>query len=157
MPSRKGWIRISSAYTFSSSPAPLPKKPEPWAALVMSDGEERIAIAQKQGMEPLVEPTVGRWFPPEVAHAPHVDKVRRMIRATPVEVPLTYVLGTSAGAVRQAPLLLIDQSIPKLALAPIFVIWFGTGMMSRIVIAIVISFFPMVVNTARGLTTIDAR
>lgn len=55
------------------------------------------------------------------------------------------------------PLLLIDQSIPKLALAPIFVIWFGTGMTSRIVIAIVISFFPMVVNTARGLTTIDAR
>jgi mandelate racemase len=32
----------------------------------------------------------------------------RAIRATPVEVPLTYVLGTSAGAVRQAPLLLID-------------------------------------------------
>jgi NitT/TauT family transport system permease protein len=55
------------------------------------------------------------------------------------------------------PLLLIDQSIPKLALAPIFVIWFGTGMTSRIVIAVVISFFPMVVNTARGLTTIDAR
>ncbi len=47
--------------------------------------EERIAIAQKQGMEPLVEPTVGRWFPPEVADAPHVDKVRRMIRATPVD------------------------------------------------------------------------
>src|SRR6266849_4061171 len=47
--------------------------------------EERIVIAQKQGMDPLVEPTVGRWFPPEVADAPHVDKVRRMIRATPVD------------------------------------------------------------------------
>jgi 3-oxoadipate enol-lactonase len=48
--------------------------------------EERIVIAQKQGMEPLVEPTVGRWFPPEVlqAKAPHVDKVRAMVRATPV-------------------------------------------------------------------------
>ncbi len=53
------------------------------------------------------------------------------------------------------PLLLIDQSIPKLALAPIFVIWFGTGMTSRVVIAIVISFFPMIVNTERGLSTID--
>ena len=48
--------------------------------------EERIVIAQKQGMEPLVEPTVGRWFPPEViaAKPPHVDKVRQMVRTTPV-------------------------------------------------------------------------
>jgi 3-oxoadipate enol-lactonase len=48
--------------------------------------EERIVIAQKDGMEPLVEPTVGRWFPPEVlqAKAPQVDKVRAMVRSTPV-------------------------------------------------------------------------
>ena len=40
--------------------------------------EERIVIAQKQGMEALVEPTLARWFPPEVmkANPPHVDKVR---------------------------------------------------------------------------------
>jgi NitT/TauT family transport system permease protein len=55
------------------------------------------------------------------------------------------------------PLLIIDQSIPKLALAPIFVIWFGTGTMTRIFIAMVISFFPMVVNAIRGMTTIDPR
>jgi 3-oxoadipate enol-lactonase len=48
--------------------------------------EERIVVAQKQGMEALVEPTVGRWFPPAVieAKAPHVDKVRHMVRTTPV-------------------------------------------------------------------------
>jgi 3-oxoadipate enol-lactonase len=47
---------------------------------------ERIAIAEKDGMEALVEPTIGRWFPPEVVQAqpPHVEKVRAMIRATPV-------------------------------------------------------------------------
>ena len=55
------------------------------------------------------------------------------------------------------PLLVIDQSIPKMALAPIFVIWFGAGMMSRIVIAMVISFFPMVVNTVRGMKSVDPR
>ena len=49
--------------------------------------EERIVIAEKQGIDALVEPTVGRWFPPEVlkANPPHLDKVRRMIRTTPVE------------------------------------------------------------------------
>ncbi len=55
------------------------------------------------------------------------------------------------------PLLVIDQSIPKMALAPIFVIWFGTGMMTRIVIAMVISFFPVVVNAIRGMTAVDRR
>jgi 3-oxoadipate enol-lactonase len=48
--------------------------------------EERIAVAEKEGMQALVEPTVARWFPPELieAKAPHIDKVRQMIRATPV-------------------------------------------------------------------------
>jgi 3-oxoadipate enol-lactonase len=48
--------------------------------------EERIAVAQKQGIEALVEPTVGRWFPPDTLakNPPHLDKVRAMIRATPV-------------------------------------------------------------------------
>ena len=48
--------------------------------------EERIGVAQKQGIEALVEPTVGRWFPAETVakNPPHLDKVRAMIRATPV-------------------------------------------------------------------------
>ena len=49
--------------------------------------EERIAIAEKQGMEALVEPTIARWFPPEAikANPAHLDKVREMIRSTPVK------------------------------------------------------------------------
>src|ERR1700733_1544506 len=48
--------------------------------------EERIAVAQRDGIEALVEPTVTRWFPPETVakNPPHLDKVRAMIRATPV-------------------------------------------------------------------------
>ena len=48
--------------------------------------EERIAVAQQQGMEALVEPTMARWFPPETLakNPPHLAKVRAMIRATPV-------------------------------------------------------------------------
>jgi 3-oxoadipate enol-lactonase len=48
--------------------------------------EERIAVAQKQGIEALVEPTVARWFPPETvaSNPPYLDKIRAMIRATPV-------------------------------------------------------------------------
>jgi 3-oxoadipate enol-lactonase len=48
---------------------------------------ERIAIAQKQGIAALVEPTIARWFPPETVaeNPPHLDKVRTMIRSTPVD------------------------------------------------------------------------
>jgi 3-oxoadipate enol-lactonase len=48
--------------------------------------EERIAVAQKQGIEALVEPTVARWFPSETvaSNPPYLDKIRAMIRATPV-------------------------------------------------------------------------
>jgi len=48
--------------------------------------EERIASAQKGGMESLVESTMARWFPPEThaANPPHLEKVRQMIRTTPV-------------------------------------------------------------------------
>lgn len=48
--------------------------------------EERIVLAQQQGMAALVEPTISRWFPPEtVAAAPaHLDRLRTMIRTTPV-------------------------------------------------------------------------
>jgi 3-oxoadipate enol-lactonase len=48
--------------------------------------EERIAVAQTKGIEALVEPTIGRWFPPETVtkNPPYLDKIRSMIRATPV-------------------------------------------------------------------------
>lgn len=49
------------------------------------------------------------------------------------------------------PLLIATQSIPKVAIAPILMIWFGTGLESKLAIAFFIAFFPMVVDTATGL------
>ncbi|HEX4411157.1 MAG TPA: alpha/beta fold hydrolase [Xanthobacteraceae bacterium] len=49
--------------------------------------EERIAVAQKQGIEALVEPTAARWVPEDIRkqNPPHVDKIKAMIRNTPVD------------------------------------------------------------------------
>src|ERR1700722_10712425 len=49
--------------------------------------EERIAVAQQKGIEALVEPTIARWFPAETVakNPPHIDKVRAIIRAPPVD------------------------------------------------------------------------
>lgn len=55
------------------------------------------------------------------------------------------------------PLVVIDQSIPKLALAPLFVIWFGYGMSSKVLIAALISFFPVLISTLQGYSSVDPR
>ncbi|TMI98735.1 MAG: alpha/beta fold hydrolase [Alphaproteobacteria bacterium] len=70
--------RIERAIVADSGCASTPQSAQQW--------EERIAAAQQGGMEPLVEPTVTRWFPPDVVakNPPYLDRVRAMIRATPV-------------------------------------------------------------------------
>ena len=49
------------------------------------------------------------------------------------------------------PLLVALQSVPKVALAPILLVWLGTGMESKLAIAWLVAFFPVVVDTAAGL------
>ena len=49
------------------------------------------------------------------------------------------------------PLLVAFQTIPKAAIAPILIVWLGTGISSKIFIAFAISFFPIVVDTIIGL------
>lgn len=49
------------------------------------------------------------------------------------------------------PILIATQSVPKVAVAPIILVWFGVGMESKLVIAFLVAFFPIVVDTATGL------
>ncbi len=53
------------------------------------------------------------------------------------------------------PVLIGFNSIPKVALVPVLVIWFGIGTVPAIITAFVISFFPISVNVATGLATIE--
>lgn len=53
------------------------------------------------------------------------------------------------------PLLVGFNSIPKVAVVPILVIWFGVGWLPPVLTAFAISFFPIVVNVATGLATIE--
>ena len=53
------------------------------------------------------------------------------------------------------PVLILFNTLPKIALAPLFVIWLGYGIWPNIVIGTTIAFFPMVVNSAVGLATAE--
>lgn len=53
------------------------------------------------------------------------------------------------------PYLIASQVIPKLALGPLFIIWFGFGMTSTIVVTALICFFPLLENTMTALARVD--
>lgn len=70
---------------------------------------------------------------------------------------LGALLGTSALAREiSLPYIVAFQGLPKIVLAPVFITAFGFGMTSKVVMAIAISFFPLLVNTMAGLMTVDA-
>lgn len=52
------------------------------------------------------------------------------------------------------PLLVVAQIVPKIAVAPLLMLWFGLGDLSRILIAFLIAFFPIVINTVSGLGSV---
>lgn len=54
------------------------------------------------------------------------------------------------------PLLVFSQSIPKVAIAPLFVVWFGFGVVPKVIAAFLLGFFPVVVATVQGFKSIDA-
>ena len=68
---------------------------------------------------------------------------------------LLAVAITFSAWVREAlyPNIVMFQLIPKIALAPLFIVWLGVGSTSCIVVAIFIAFFPVVVSTATGLVS----
>jgi NitT/TauT family transport system permease protein len=53
------------------------------------------------------------------------------------------------------PFLVFVNTLPKVAVAPLFLLWLGYGIVPNILIAALIGFFPVVINTAVGLTQVD--
>ena len=90
--------------------------------------------------------------------------------ATLVEIGLGFVAGATLGLIagyglgRSAlvakvfsPYLVAAQATPILALAPVLALWFGPGLLGKVVIAALIVFFPVAVSTMVGIRTVDAR
>ena len=92
------------------------------------------------------------------------------VQATLVEVLLGFALGASIAlvvgiALARSPLaerllspyLVAAQATPVLALAPLIALWFGTGLLSKLVICTLIVFFPVAVATMVGVRSVDPR
>lgn len=104
--------------------------------------------------------------------------VERMIRdwdvvwdhtvTTLVEIGVGFVLGTLVGIVLALPiaysavfrntiypLIVASQAVPKIAIAPLLVLWLGFGLWPKIVITALMVFFPVVVTAAEGFGSVD--
>jgi NitT/TauT family transport system permease protein len=73
---------------------------------------------------------------------------------------LGFLLGTAVAMNRYVdyflyPYIVMFQSLPKVALAPLIVIWFGLGLSSKVINAALVAFFPLLVNTMVGLRSAD--
>lgn len=90
------------------------------------------------------------------------------IRTTVSEVLISFAVTAATGilvallitwskALRKliTPVLTLLNSLPKIAFAPLFLVWFGYGVMPNVIIAVLIAFFPVVINTATGLNAVE--
>jgi NitT/TauT family transport system permease protein len=69
---------------------------------------------------------------------------------------LGYVLGKNRTIDRLiAPYIVASQSVPIVALAPLLVIWFGAGLLSKVLVVALIAFFPTLISTIVGLRGVD--
>ena len=97
-----------------------------------------------------------------------IDKLIEHSWVTAYEMFLGYLLAIAVGVPMAiaitysptfdrfiTPILLFFQTTPKIALAPLFLVWFGVGIYPKILVAFLISFFPIVIDTAVGLRSIS--
>lgn len=88
-------------------------------------------------------------------------------RATLMEVAVGFALGSLLGAVVGfllsrspaiedliQPYIIFAQTVPKIGLIPLFVVWFGLGIVSKVVLIVSMVFFPVMVNTIVGLRSV---
>jgi len=140
-------------------------------AVLYPIGSLAAALAVWEAAARLVRIPVFLLPPPSViAEAMYLNAglLMRESVATTIEIALGFGLSVAVGiplalaiflwppfARTLYPLLISSQAVPKVAVAPLFIVWFGLGLMPKVLIAFLIAFFPVVINTAMGLAAIE--
>jgi NitT/TauT family transport system permease protein len=71
-------------------------------------------------------------------------------------VPIAIAISTSRILQNTIyPLIILAQSIPKVTIAPLFLIWMGYGVLPKVFVGFLVAFFPIVIDTATGLNSVE--
>jgi NitT/TauT family transport system permease protein len=123
-----------------------------WWALSLFDIPKYILPSPGQVWDELLNPK-WRWFPQIWTTTQEV--MGGFLLAVVVGVFLGLVVSWNETLNRTLmPILLFFNSMPKVAAAPLILVWFGFGVLPNIVMSFVISFFPVLLNTARGVSEV---
>jgi len=101
---------------------------------------------------------IAKEWPVLVKHGSYtlLSVLTGFLSAVVIGVPLAFGIVLSRSMERVAmPFLVMSQTIPKVAIAPILVVWLGFGILPKIAIVFLISFFPIVVSTVVGLKSVE--
>ena len=110
--------------------------------------------------------------PPEAVFITLVEKIHLLMRhswatvkatigglalSIMIGVPFAMMLVWSQTLERAImPLLVFSQCFPKIAIGPLLIIWFGWGILPKVLISFIIAFFPIVIQTALGLKSVES-
>ena len=79
------------------------------------------------------------------------------LTAVLVSIPLALMIAYSRFLEETVyPLIVFFQIVPKIAIAPLFIIWFGFGFTPKLLLVFLLSFFPIVVSSIAGFKSVDA-
>jgi NitT/TauT family transport system permease protein len=142
----------------------LRRKLTPWlAALLMLVIWQIVSTAMGNGSLLLPAPTdigasLARYY--DIIWQNALQTLATTLVGFALSVIAGLVLGLAIGASVLVydglyPLLIAFNAIPKAALVPVFVLWFGIGTYPAVLTAFSLAFFPIVVNVATGLATIE--
>ena len=83
------------------------------------------------------------------------EVIAGLILGSAIALGLAYPLARSKRVERLlSPYIVASQAIPTVAIAPLLVIWFGTGLLSKVLVCALIVFFPILINTVVGLRAV---
>ena len=123
-----------------------------WWGISLFNIPKYILPSPGQVLEELTNPK-WRWFPQIWTTTQEV--MGGFVLAVIVGVFLGLVVSWNDTLSRTLmPILLFFNSMPKVAAAPLVLVWFGFGVLPNIVMSFVISFFPVLLNTARGVSEV---
>lgn len=105
-----------------------------------------------------VAASIVKWWGPLVANAGQT--LFTTLVGFAIAVVVGMVLGVLIGSSRLLyhglyPLIIAFESVPKVAVVPLLVIWFGIGSVPAILTAFLIAFFPIMVNVSAGIATVE--
>ena len=90
------------------------------------------------------------------AQATLIQIIGGLVLGVSIATVLGYILAKNPFLERLAgPYIVASQSVPAVAIAPLLIIWFGSGKTSKVLICALIVFFPVLINTIIGIRSVD--